>query len=49
MAVVESHSSRVEHADAVLSVWEDLNDVSSPIPLLVLPLNNNICPQSEWN
>ena len=43
-AVAESHSSRMEHVDEVLSVWEDLNNVSHPIPFLVLPLNNDISP-----
>ena len=47
--VAESHSSRMEHRDAVLSVSEDLNNASGPIPLLVLPLNNDICPQSNWD
>ena len=36
MEVMESHSSRMEHANAVLSVWEDLDNASSPIRLLVL-------------
>ena len=49
VVTAECHSSRMEYANAVLSVRGHLNNVSSPIPLLVLPLKNNICPQSEWN
>ena len=37
-------SSRMEHADVVLSVWEGLNNAPGPIPLLLLPLNNDISP-----
>ena len=31
------------------NVWEDLGHVSFSIPLLVLPLNNNICPKHDWS
>ena len=44
VAIAESHSSRIEYANVVLSVRGHLNNASSPIPRLVLPLKNNICP-----